>query len=221
MYETLPTRTPETARRQFLTDRIEADYSPVRHVATLLAVAGGAAVLAAVGLRHVTIAEACVAPGAFLLANFGEHALHRRVLHEPRWPRVAYERHSLTHHVLYTVESFAIGSARELRFVLMPWYGVVAMLAAVAPVAAVLALAWSSNAARIFVVVSVAYYLTYELLHTLYHLPPGTPVAKSRVVQSLARLHRVHHEPHNMRRCNFNVTFPIADALLGTWRRDS
>jgi Fatty acid hydroxylase superfamily len=213
MYETLP------ARREALTARIEPGYSPVRHVTALVVVASGAVILAALGLHHVTPAEWAVVPFAFVLANFGEWAVHLRVLHEPRWPRIAYERHALTHHVLYTPASFAIRDARELRFVLMPWYGVVAMLGSVAPVAAGLAFAWSGNAARLFVLVSVGYYLVYEALHTLYHLPPGTPIARSRAVQALATRHRVHHEPRNMHKYNFNVTFPIADAVLGTWRR--
>ena len=207
-------------RREALTAKIEADYSPARHVSTLLVAATIALSLAVAGIQHATLTEWGVVPGTFLLANFAEWLLHLRVLHEPRWPRVAYERHAKTHHVLYTNESFSIRSPRELRFVLMPWYGLIAMLISVGPVALALGFAWSVNAALFFVAVSVAYYLTYETLHALYHLPPGTPIARSRAVQVLAKLHRAHHQPELMHKCNFNVTFPIADAVLGTWRRE-
>jgi Fatty acid hydroxylase len=214
VYEAIPDRRAEIAAR------IEAGYSPARHIAALAVVAGGAIVAAALGLRAPTLAELAVVPAAFTLANFGEWALHRYVMHAPVFPRVIYERHALTHHVLYTADAFELREARELRFVLMPWYALPGMLVGVAPVVALLALGWSHNAARLFVIVAVGYYALYELCHTLYHLPAGAPVARTRLVRALRRQHWVHHDPSIMRKANFNVTFPIADAVLGTWRRD-
>jgi hypothetical protein len=208
-----------TARRHEITDRIEEGYSPTRHIALLVVVAGTAIGIAASGLSRVTRSEWAVVFAGFLFANFGEWALHRYVLHEPTRMRVAYERHARTHHVLYTYDAFEISSSRELRFVLMPWFALPAMLVTIAPLVLAIALAWSANAARLFAIVGVAYYLVYEVLHALYHLPAAAPIARLRVVQALRRLHRVHHEPSLMRACNFNVTFPVADALLGTWRR--
>jgi hypothetical protein len=206
-------------RRAALEATIEQDYSPGRHLFLIGLVVGSVTAAAASGLRHPSLAELAFAPLAFLFANFGEWALHRYVLHEPTKLRVVYERHACIHHVLYTHDDFEIRSARELRYVLMPWYSPVAMLASTLPLVAAIALLWSGNAARIFVLVSIAYYAIYEVLHTLYHLPSSAPVARWRAVQWLRRQHRVHHEPGLMRACNFNVTFPIADSVLGTRRQ--
>ena len=32
----------------------------------------------------------------------------------------------------------------------------------------------------------------------------------------MGRLHRRHHDPARMTRCNFNITWPIGDVLFGT-----
>src|SRR5438105_3154008 len=77
------------------------------------------------------------APAAFLLGNFFEWGLHRWVMHVPRAAgRAIYERHTLTHHALFTPGRMAVASARELRWVLMPAAAFLGMLAAVAPVVA-------------------------------------------------------------------------------------
>jgi hypothetical protein len=221
------------ARRAALEATIDPDYSPARHLLLIVLVVTSVTTLAAWGLHHVSLAELALAPVAFLFANFGEWALHRYVLHEPTKLRISYERHALIHHVLYTHDDFEIRSARELRYVLMPWFSPLAMLAATMPLVAAVALLWDGNAARIFVLVSIGYYAVYEVLHTLYHLPASAApsasgsalwracgaVARWGVVQWLRRQHRVHHEPRLMRACNFNVTFPIADSLLGTRRQ--
>jgi len=209
-----------TERRAEIASRIEAGYSPARHIAALAVIATAAITAAAFGLRSPTLLELAVVPVAFTVANFGEWALHRYVMHEPVFPRAIYQRHAATHHVLYTADAFELRDARELRFVLMPWFGLPAMLVGVAPIVAALTLAGSPNAARLFVIVAVGYYALYEVCHTLYHLPEGTPVARWGLVRALRRQHWVHHDPALMRRANFNVTFPIADAVLGTWRRN-
>lgn len=207
-------------RRAELAATIEEDYSPARHLALLAGIASATVVLTALGIRHLTWGELAVAPGAFLVSNFGEWALHRYVLHEPTKLRALYQRHAQIHHVMYTHDAFEIRSARELRYVLMPWFSLPAMLLAIGPIVAALALLWSANAARVFVLETVVYYAVYEVLHTLYHLPVTAPVARWAPVQWLRRQHRVHHEPSLMRACNFNVTFPVADGVLGTWRAE-
>jgi sterol desaturase/sphingolipid hydroxylase (fatty acid hydroxylase superfamily) len=196
---------------------IEASYSPVRHVAALVLLGGGAVAFAAATLERPSAAEWAVVPAAFLVANIAEWALHRYVMHVPRVPgRVIYERHTLTHHALFTPGRMAVTSPRELRFVLMPALALPAMLVAVAPLIAAVALAVSPNAARILTLVLVGYYLLYEALHTAYHLPESSAIGRTRLVRALRRHHATHHDPRAMSDTNFNITFPIADALFGT-----
>ena len=58
--------------------------------------------------------------------------------------------------------------------------------------------------------------MTYEILHLSYHLPPDSFVGSMPFVDRLRRHHFVHHDPGVMAKANFNITFPIFDALMGT-----
>lgn len=205
-----------TTRRDEILATIERTYSPRRHVTLLVLIGGGVVAYAAAGLRAPSLAELALAPVAFLFANFAEWALHRYVMHVPTRLRAIYDRHALTHHAVFVPGRMAIDAARELRYVLMPFFALPAMVAGVSPVIAALALLWSGNAARIFVIVAVGYYLLYEVLHTAYHLPETSAVGRSWLVRVLRRYHEHHHDPRVMTETNFNITFPIADWVLGT-----
>ena len=73
--------------------------------------------------------------------------------------------------------------------------------------------------AWLFVATAVAYFLNYELLHFAYHAPAGSLMTRIPGVQRLGRLHRAHHDPRLMQTKNFNVTYPLCDALFGTLHR--
>ena len=73
--------------------------------------------------------------------------------------------------------------------------------------------------AGIFLIGAVAYFLLYELIHTLHHLRWEDLQRRGLGTRWLADLrhhHHHHHQPEHMNRVNFNVTFPVADRLLGT-----
>src|SRR5690606_25844986 len=108
---------------------------------------------------------------------------------------------------------------RDLRAVLFPPVLMTFFITAFALPAGLL-LAWiaTPNVAWLFVATSLGYFLNYELLHLAYHLPPTHPVARLPLVGRLKRLHQAHHDPRLMARCNFNITYPIGDALFGTLR---
>jgi sterol desaturase/sphingolipid hydroxylase (fatty acid hydroxylase superfamily) len=63
-----------------------------------------------------------------------------------------------------------------------------------------------------------AYYLMYEGLHTLSHLDDERhPYLKYiPLVNTIRRMHVVHHDLGQMQTRNFNLTFPLCDALFGT-----
>jgi len=44
-------------------------------------------------------------------------------------------------------------------------------------------------------------------------------VGRFALVRVLRHHHTVHHDLARMTSCNFNITFPIGDALLGTLAR--
>jgi hypothetical protein len=63
-----------------------------------------------------------------------------------------------------------------------------------------------------------AYYLLYEGLHTLSHLDDARhPYLKYiPLINTVRRMHIIHHAPGFMQTRNFNLTFPVCDALFGT-----
>ena len=136
---------------------------------------------------------------------------------------VLYKRHQLAHHRYYTDEAMAAESPRDYKMVLFPPAIVFISIAVVAgPV--MLALHWlvSPNVGYLFCAVAVGYFLSYEWMHLAYHLPHDSRVGRWRLIAALRRHHTVHHDPTKMQRWNFNITFPIADALFrSTWHSDA
>ena len=84
------------------------------------------------------------------------------------------------------------------------------------PLGLALAVVATRNVALLYVASAMAYFLTYEWLHFCHHLPETSPLARVGFLQALRRHHQAHHDPALMGRYNFNITFPICDALFGT-----
>jgi hypothetical protein len=76
----------------------------------------------------------------------------------------------------------------------------------------------SANAGYITVFTMAAYYLMYEGLHTLSHLDDARhPYLRYiPLINTVRRMHTIHHVLGFMQTRNFNLTFPICDALFGT-----
>jgi sterol desaturase/sphingolipid hydroxylase (fatty acid hydroxylase superfamily) len=76
----------------------------------------------------------------------------------------------------------------------------------------------SPNAGYLVVITMAGYYLLYEGLHTLSHLDDDDyPFLKYiPLVNTVRRMHYVHHVLGFMQTRNFNLTFPICDWLFGT-----
>jgi hypothetical protein len=184
------------------------------NLASLLAIAGCLA-----ALQRPDPWMLAWAPGFFLFANLVEWAVHRGPMHQPRRGRLArtlYERHACQHHVMFTHERMEIASPAELKLVLFPWFVFPALLLATAPLPVALGLLLSPDHALLFLACAVAYYLVYEWLHTLHHWPQDTWIGRRRVMAFLRRHHTRHHDPALMTRGNWNVSFPLADWLLGS-----
>ena len=54
----------------------------------------------------------------------------------------------------------------------------------------------------------------------LHHAPRHWRIAQSALLQRWSSLHRLHHDPTRMTRCNFNITYPIGDLLFGSWKTE-
>jgi sterol desaturase/sphingolipid hydroxylase (fatty acid hydroxylase superfamily) len=172
------------------------------------------------GLDEVSAWEWLTAPATFLYANLLEYWAHRVPMHRPVPPlTLIFRGHSLQHHLFFT-ERVMTCDRRDVRFLLLPPYMILSLTACfIAPVAASLAWWLSVNVALLFAATALAYYLVYELLHAVYHLPQSHPIARLALTRRLASAHRLHHDHQYMTQYNFNITFPIGDWLFGTRRK--
>jgi hypothetical protein len=206
-----------SALRADLLSRIPRWYSPWLHLA-FPAVAGLA--LAAFALSRIEDLRAwqvALVPLFFVTGNVLEWHAHRGLLHRRTWPlEELYVRHTPQHHGVYVSDDMFIRDWRELKLVLLPAWGVLAIIAASSPVAAALLVLGQPNLAALWVASAVAYVLSYEWLHLAYHLPADGAVGRLRVTRWLRRHHQRHHAPQLMQRWNFNVTVPLWDHVRGT-----
>jgi sterol desaturase/sphingolipid hydroxylase (fatty acid hydroxylase superfamily) len=201
--------------------RIWPWYSGTVHFAFSNILLGGITFALLSGLRGVRPAEWLAIPVAFLFANVIEYVAHRYPLHRPMpGGRRSYTAHAIQHHRFFTSEveaSMVCESNRDYFVILFGPLSQSILLGGVGlPAALLVAAATSRNVALLFSAVSVAYFLLYEWLHLIYHLPLTHPLARFPGVRRLRHHHLIHHDLKLMSRYNFNITFPIIDALVGT-----
>ena len=195
-------------------------YSPWAHLAATAGVGVVTCVAAAIAMHALPAPRArdlAVLPIVFLLANLAEWRMHKALLHRRRWfLPIAYDLHTAMHHMIYVEWDMAFRSARELRLVLMPASGVLALVVGTTPLAYLVGWLFSPQAGWLFLVGASLSLVGYELLHLSYHVDPDTFVGRLRVVRILRAHHARHHNPRLMQRYNFNVTVPLFDWVMGT-----
>jgi hypothetical protein len=168
-----------------------------------------------------TSAELAIVPIAFLVANLVEYLAHRYPMHHrTRGLTIFYDRHTVVHHNFYTHEAMAAESSRDFKMILFPANVAVAFVLGVgAPIAALFYWVVSPNAGWLFLGTALFYYLTYEWLHWSYHQPAGHWVRGVPGISILSRHHTLHHDPRQMTKLHFNITYPIFDWVFGTTSR--
>ncbi len=203
--------------RADLMSRVPRWYSPWLH---LLApgIVGLAIIAFAVSRVHDPRGwELALVPLFFLASNAIEWHAHRDLLHRRTWPlEELYVRHTPQHHAVFVAEDMFIREWREMKLVLLPAWGVLAILVAGSPVAVLFVLVGAPNVAALWVATMTSYVLMYEWLHLAYHLPADGPIGRLRVTRWLRRHHQRHHSPQLMQKWNFNVTIPVWDHVRGT-----
>lgn len=192
-------------------------YSPRAHLA-LTSLLGLLPMALGLSLLHDLRAfDLAFAAAFFVLCCHAEHWAHRRILHVRR-PLLGklFDEHTPEHHVIFLTDDMAIQNLGEARLVLIPSSGIVAILAAISPLPLAIWLAGYHNAAALALSIAAAYVLAYEWVHLAAHLPASSRLAQLPPIRFLRRHHAIHHHPHRMQRCNFNVACPLMDLVRGT-----
>ena len=214
---------------------IPAGYSGRRQIAQTATLGIGLLVVAFVIARSASPRGWLLVPAFWVFANFFEWAVHRYPMHRPMFPRFMYHNHAQIHHVAFTDGDMSFHDMRELSLIMMPWYTIVLLLVTVSPVAIAAGLLGGLPMVGMFYVAALGYFLTYETLHALYHVPPermvrlglgggpeedgGAAAVGGGLFGALRAHHRHHHIMRRMAHVNFNVTFPLADVVMGTRER--
>jgi len=189
------------------------------HLAFMLAVTLGTIAFCWARIQNASLVEWLLVVPIFLFGNWAEWAAHRYLLHRPvRGLKMIYKRHCGVHHQFFTDHNLGYKGQREWRALLFPPFAPIGFILVSVPPALLIAGVWSANAGYIVVLTMAAFYLMYEGLHTLSHLDDGRhPYLRYiPLVNTVRRMHRVHHVLGFMQTRNFNLTFPICDALFGT-----
>jgi hypothetical protein len=206
----------EALREQVLRD-LPRWYSPLMHFLFPATVGIATMVICLLALKDVRAIEWLTIPGTLLLSNALEWRAHKTFLHK-RQPllSILFERHTPMHHRLYTEDQFAITDWRELSMVLLPSFGIVAILSLQLPLLGLGLLFGLRNVALLFLATSMGYTLLYEWLHLAYHLPTDSFIGRRPLIRRLRTHHQRHHNPRLMQRWNMNVTIPLWDWIKGT-----
>jgi len=210
-----------TRQRQFR-EQYRANISPlyngVLHTAVIYLAGLSMLVYGFNQLHDATWAWWVVLPVA-IAGNFVEWAMHKYVMHrqiDVFALRAIYDRHTRQHHQYFTDTDYTIDSVREFRIVFFPWRVLSVLTVGGGGVAWCISLLWGANAGYISFMTIVAHYLVYETFHCCCHLPDNAWVRHLPFINTIRRHHAAHHNLGIMMHKNMNLTFPLADWMMGT-----
>ncbi len=206
------------AREAFRAENISAYYSGPLHLTTTVTVSLAVVALCIASLDSVSLLEWITLPITFLYANLVEYLGHKGPMHNrTKFFGLIYKRHAIEHHSFFTEEATTFDSSKDYKAVLFPpimlffFFGCFAL-----PVGGALYVLLSPNVAFLFVLTAAAYFLNYELLHFCYHIDERAWPSKFPFMNRLRRHHTIHHDKALMAKFNFNISYPIFDAVFGT-----
>jgi sterol desaturase/sphingolipid hydroxylase (fatty acid hydroxylase superfamily) len=205
-------------REEYRRTRIQSWYAgPTHFLGCNLMLGSMAAGLIALN-PHWGLAAWCMVPVAFIYSNLMEYWAHRIPLHVPT-PGIkqAYKAHGIQHHRFYTAEHMAADTPRDWHVVLfhpISYLGFIIFLGG--PPGLVLWATLGASAGLAFEATALLYFLTYEWMHLIYHLPTTSRLGRIPGMARLREHHLKHHDMRLMSKWNFNITFPIFDRVFGT-----
>jgi hypothetical protein len=193
-------------------------YSGPVHIGVIYSV-GLAVIFGCVSrMAHATWEWLLVFP-VFVLSNLFEWWIHKNLMHRlvDVWVlRAIYERHTREHHQYFSDTEMTVADTREWRIIFFPWRALLGFMALGVPFALVLGWLVNPNAAYVLMVTIVGQYLLYETFHYCCHVRDNWFVRNAPFINTIRRHHSAHHNMGLMMRLNMNLTFPIADWLMGT-----
>jgi hypothetical protein len=155
----------------------------------------------------------------FFFSNLFEWWIHKYVMHRlvDVWAlRAIYDRHTRQHHQYFTDNEMTVDTTREWRIIFFPWRALLTFMAMGVPFAVLASWLINPNAGYILMITIVGQYLIYETFHFCCHVHDNWFVRYVPFVNTIRRHHTAHHNYGIMMSHNMNLTFPIADWVMGT-----
>jgi hypothetical protein len=193
-------------------------YNGLLHIAVLYC-AGIAAIYYCLTQLHAARWEWLLVIPVFLAGNFVEWGMHRFVMHrrvDIFALRAIYERHTREHHQYFSDLEPTIDTTREFRIVFFPWRVLITLGVGGGVLGFVASRIIDLNAGYIVFLTMVAQYLLYETFHYCCHVRENWFVRNMPFINTIRRHHTAHHNMGIMMKYNMNLTFPIADWILGS-----
>lgn len=211
-----------TARQRKFREEYKSQISPLYngllHIGVMYAVG-----IALIGyclshLDQATYAWLVMIPVA-LAGNFVEWGMHKYVMHrliDVYALRAIYDRHTRQHHQYFTDTEYTIDTTKEFRIVFFPWRVLAVLGVAGTLFGYVAAQVFNPNVGYIVFITMVGHYLIYETFHYCCHVKENWFVRNMPFVNTIRRHHAAHHNLGIMMHKNMNLSFPIADWIMGT-----
>jgi len=220
--------------RDRVRSKLPPNYSGRRHLLLLLAVnfLGSAIPVATLLVSGLEILRAAfVLMLTLVYANVVEYAIHRFAGHEGKSSRLVGVKmfrmyHAVVHHNFFGGgNAFHAEKSDDIFFILFPtWVYAGWLLCGLVPLLVLLALGLQAEV--LFVIVAGLSFslLQYEVLHTFHHraLPDSAQALLERIpaLRAMQHRHRIHHSG-GRNGCNYNITWPLSDALFRTLANES
>ena len=198
--------------------KIDPFYNGLLHIGVLYAVGISLIYYCITHLVDATWAWLTVIPVA-IAGNFIEWAMHKYVMHrlvDVFALRAIYDRHTRQHHQYFTDTDYTIDTTREFRIVFFPWRVLTVLGISGTLFGYIASEIFNPNVGYILFITMVGHYLVYETFHFCCHVKENWFVRNMPFINTIRRHHAAHHNMGIMMHKNMNLSFPIADWVMGT-----
>ncbi len=204
--------------RESYVNQISPFYNGLVHIGVMYVAGIIAIYYCASQLNNPTWAWLTIIPVA-IAGNFVEWAMHKYVMHrliDVFALRAIYDRHTRQHHQYFTDTDYTIDTVKEHRIVFFPWRVLIVLGVAGTIFGYIAAKIFNPNVGYILYMTMVGHYLIYETFHYCCHVKENWFVRNMPFVNTIRRHHAAHHNLGIMMHKNMNLTFPLADWIMGT-----
>lgn len=204
--------------REKYVNEISPFYNGIVHIGVMYAVGISLIWYCISNLHDVTWEWMVIVPVA-IAGNFVEWAMHKYVMHrliDVFALRAIYDRHTRQHHQYFTDTDYTIDTAKEFRIVFFPWRVLIVLGVFGTMLGFIASKIFNPNVGYFVFITMVGHYLIYETFHYCCHIKENWFVRNVPFINTIRRHHAAHHNLGIMMCKNMNLSFPIADWVMGT-----